>query len=357
MSAATEDLKEKQISAARISALLNPLTFVIINLAVVGLIRRGAIQVELGILSQGLVIALYNYMSQILVELIKLANLIINMTKAAACGGRIAQLLSVEPDQENGTCREEIRGSVEFKDVSLTYPGAKEPSLEHITFSAMPGETVGILGGTGSGKSSLVNLIPRLYDITSGSLLIDGREVSAYDLTTLRSAVGIVPQNPRLFRGTVRSNLLWGNDRATEEELLDALKTAQGLEIIEKKKEGLDAPVDQDGVNFSGGQRQRLTIARALVRKPRILILDDSASALDYATEAALRQAIREMEDPPLTLIVSQRASSICHADRILTLEDGHMAGIGTHEQLLKTCPVYQEVYASQFPGEVKDRE
>ena len=350
----TEDLTKQQISAGRISALLNPLTFVIINMAVIILIKIGAIQVSRGILTQGLVIALYNYMSQILVELIKLANLIINMTKAAACAGRLSQLLAIEPDQKNGTCQDAIKGEVEFKEVSVSYEGAAAPALDHISFQAHPGETIGIIGGTGAGKSTLVNLIPRLYDFQDGNLLIDGKKAEEYDLPYLRQQIGLVPQNAKLFRGTIRSNLLWGNENASQEELYAALKTAQAMDVVEGRQEGLDSAVEQEGLNLSGGQRQRLTIARALVRKPRILILDDSASALDYGTEARLRKALRNMENPPTTFIVSQRAASVMQADKILVLDDGELAGMGTHEQLLKDCKVYQEIYFSQFPREVK---
>lgn len=347
---ATKDLTEKQISAGRISALLNPITFVIINLAVVGLIRRGALQVELGILTQGAVIALYNYMSQILVELIKLANLIINMTKAAACAGRVSELLSIESDQKDGEISGGLSGQVEFQDVSCRYAGASEDSLEHVSFRAEPGQLIGIIGSTGSGKSTLVSLIPRLYDLTGGRLLLDGVEVEKRRLSDLRSQIALVPQSPRLFRGTIRSNLLWGNESAREEELLEALTAAQAMDIIKEK--GLDGEVEQEGLNFSGGQRQRLTIARALVGKPKILILDDSASALDFATEAKLRQAVGKLSCT--TFLVSQRAASIRYADQILTMEDGHLVGQGTHEELLKTCSVYREICSSQFPKEVK---
>ncbi len=350
----TEDLARRQLSAGRISALLNPVTFVIINLAVVLLVQQGALRVEQGILTQGLVIALYNYMSQILVELIKLANLIITMTKAAACGSRISGILALSSDQESGgeSC-EKFQGEVEFLDVTACYAGASEPSLEHISFHAAPGEVVGVIGSTGSGKSTLVNLIPRLYDPASGTVRLDGKDAAVYDLEALRGCIGVVPQETRLFQGTIRSNLLWGNPQATEEELREALDVAQAREIAESRTEGLDAIVEQGGVNFSGGQRQRLTIARALVRKPKILILDDSASALDYATDARLRQAIRAMKNPPTTFLVSQRAASVRYADRILVLEDGKLVGQGTHEELLSTCEVYQEIYYSQFPREV----
>ena len=350
----TAELTGRQLSAGRISALMNPITFVVVNLAVVILIRVGALKVEHGILTQGLVIALYNYMSQILVELIKMANLIITITKAVACGNRVQSVLELETDQKNGTADASgVRGEVEFRNVTARYQGAAEPSLEKISFKACPGETVGIIGGTGSGKTTLVNLIPRLYDAESGEVLIDGRQVAEYDIASLKTAIGIVPQKAVLFKGTIRDNLRWGNENATDEELWQALETAQAAEVVRGKEGELDASVEQGGVNFSGGQRQRLTIARALVRKPAILILDDSASALDYATDAKLRMAIRAMENPPTTFIVSQRAASVRYADEILVLDDGELAGQGTHEELLKNCAVYQEIYYSQFPGEV----
>ena len=350
----TAELTFRQLSAGRISALMNPVTFVAVNLAVVILIQVGALKVEHGILTQGLVIALYNYMSQILVELIKMANLIITITKAVACGNRVQNVLSLTPDQENGCINgAEIRGEVEYRDVSVRYSGAAEPSLEHISFKVEAGKTVGIIGGTGSGKTTLVNLIPRLYDAASGEVLIDSRPAGEYDMDSLKHAIGIVPQKAVLFKGSIRDNLRWGNENATDEELWAALETAQAAEVVRGKEGGLDAPVDQGGVNFSGGQRQRLTIARALVRKPAILILDDSASALDYATDAKLRMAIRAMENPPTTFIVSQRAASVRYADEILVLDDGELAGQGSHEELLKSCAVYQEIYYSQFPGEV----
>ena len=349
----TEDMTRKQLSAGRISALMNPVTYVVINLAVVLLVHVGALKVESGVLTQGLVIALYNYMSQILVELIKMANLIITITKAVACGNRVASVLDLEPGQENGTrTAADMKGQVEFQDVTARYDGAGNPSLEHITFTARPGQTIGIIGGTGSGKTTLVNLIPRLYDAAGGKVLLDGVETAAYDLTSLRQAIGVVPQKAVLFKGTIRQNLLWGNASATDSDLWEALTVAQAKEVVEGKENGLDAPVEQGGVNFSGGQRQRLTIARALVRKPRILILDDSASALDYATDADLRMAIRRMENPPTTFIVSQRAASVRYADEILVLDDGVLAGKGTHDELLESCPVYQEIYYSQFPKE-----
>ena len=356
--ATTQELSQRQLKAGGISALLNPLTFVIINLAVVILVNIGAIQVEHGILTQGLVIALYNYMSQILVELIKLANLIINMTKAAACAKRVSGILDLETDQQWGTrSADGLQGRVEFRDVSARYAGAGDTSLEGVSFLAEPGTTLGIIGSTGSGKTTLVNLIPRLYDIAGGKLLLDGVPAEDYDLSSLRNRIGTVPQSPQLFRGTIRSNLQWGNPQASEEELYKALDLAQAREILSSRPEGLDAEVSQGGQNFSGGQRQRLTIARALVRHPAILILDDSASALDYATDAALRSSIRTMENPPTTFIVSQRASAVRYADQILVLDDGHVAGLGTHEALLKSCGVYAEICASQLPGEVESHD
>lgn len=349
----TQQLAKNQMSAGRISALLNPLTLVIINVAVVILIQIGAVKVDGGILSQGLVIALYNYMSQILVELIKMANLIISMTKAAACGNRVQSVLEMPLDADSKGTTQKLCGRVEFQNVAAHYSDAAEPSLEGISFVAEPGQTIGIIGGTGSGKTTLINLIPRFYDVSQGSILIDGKNVHDWNVNTLREAIGIVPQKAVLFKGTIRQNLLWGKAETTDEELLEALKTAQAENIVAGKEGGLDAMVEQGGANFSGGQRQRLTIARALVRKPRILILDDSASALDYATDAELRMAIRRMENPPLTFIVSQRAASVRFADQILVLDDGVLVGKGTHDQLLSECEVYQEIYYSQFPKEV----
>ena len=354
-SGSTADLQVKQQKAGRISNLMNPFTLVIVNLAVVILIRIGALKVYEGILTQGLVIALYNYMTQILVELVKMANLIISMTKAAACADRVAAVLEIESSQTNGSMdASEIKGAVEFRDVTARYQSAAEPSLEHISFRAEPGQTVGIIGGTGSGKTTLVNLIPRLYDAVSGEVLIDGVDVREYDFVSLRQRFGVVPQKSVLFKGSIRKNLLWGNENAADDQLWAALEVAQAREVVKSKDKELDAAVEQGGSNFSGGQRQRLAIARALVRKPAILILDDSASALDYATDARLRKAIRSMMQPPTTFIVSQRAASVRYADLILVLDDGELAGIGTHETLLENCPVYQEIYYSQFPGEVK---
>jgi len=353
----TAALKQKQMSAARISALMNPLTLVILNIAVILLLQQGGQKVYDGVLSQGLVIALYNYMTQILVELIKMANLIITITKSVACGNRISDVLSIEPEQTWGSITQPIGGKVEFCNVSAQYHGSAEPSLSDISFTAMPGQTIGVIGGTGSGKSTLVQLIPRFYDISHGQLLIDGNPIDTYTCETLRNAIGIVPQKAVLFQGTIRQNLCWGDPNASEEDLWAALSVAQAIEVVKSKAGELDAPVEQGGSNFSGGQRQRLTIARALVRKPAILILDDSTSALDYATDAALRKALREMENPPTTFIVSQRAASVRHADQILVLEDGEPVGLGTHDVLLRECSVYQEIYYSQFPKEVKTDE
>ena len=352
----TQSLTQSQLSAGRISALMNPLTFVMVNLAVVILVHIGALKVEHGILTQGLVIALYNYMTQILVELIKMANLIISMTKAAACADRVASVLDIENSQTNGTyAPETVRGEVTFDQVCARYEGSGENALDPLSFSAQSGQTIGIIGGTGSGKTTLINLIPRLYDTFSGTVRIDGVDVREYDMENLRHHIGIVPQKAVLFKGSIRQNLLWGNENATDAELWAALDIAQAREVVKDKDLELDAPVEQGGVNFSGGQRQRLTIARALVRKPAILILDDSASALDYATDAALRMAIRKMEHAPTTFIVSQRAASVRYADQILVLDDGVLVGIGTHEQLLEGCSVYQEIFYSQFPKEVTD--
>lgn len=354
----TQELTDRQLSVGRISNLMNPVTLVMINLAVVVLIRVGALKVEQGILTQGMVVALYNYMSQILVELIKMADLIINMTKAAACAGRLSNVLDMQSSQQNGDFKpERLKGAVEFRNVSARYSGAGDASLTDVSFRAEPGQTIGIIGGTGSGKTTLINLIPRLYDAEAGAVLLDGRDVREYDMTALRRCIGIVPQKAVLFKGTIRQNLRWGREDADDAMLLDALKTAQAEEIIRGREEGLDAAVEQGGVNFSGGQRQRLTIARALVRRPGILILDDSASALDYATDAALRSAIRSQENAPTTFIVSQRAASVRYADQIIVLDDGAVVGIGTHDALLESCPVYAEIFHSQFSREVTDND
>ena len=345
-------LTRMQLAVGRVSAAMNPVTYVVINAAVILLIHRGAMRVQLGDLSQGQVVALYNYMSQILVELVKMANLIILLTKAAACGDRIAGVLDVQPGQKEGTLipsADAPRGRVVFDHVCLTYQGAGAESLTDVSFTAEPGQIIGIIGGTGSGKTTLVNLIPRFYDATRGRVLVDGLNVNDMKREELRRRIAVVPQKAVLFKGTIRSNLLWGNPEADEEALRRALETAQALDVVAAKPLGLDEPVEQGGRNFSGGQRQRLTIARALVCDPEILILDDSASALDYATDAALRRAIRQMENPPTTFIVSQRAASIRFADLILVLDDGKVVGMGTHDELLAACPVYQEIYRSQF--------
>lgn len=347
-------LTNAQKYVGRISALMNPLTYILINLAVILLIHTGALRVEAGLLTQGAVVALYNYMSQILIELIKLASLIISITKGVACGNRIQavfELESGEPAKRSDKTGDPAY-AMEFQHVSFRYPLAKEDALSGVSLHLRPGETLGVIGGTGSGKTTFVNLIPRFYEATEGCVLVEGKDVLSYDVDTLRRKIGVVPQRPVLFRGTVRDNLRWGKEDAGDEELMRALTIAQADALIREKEGGLGAQVEQNGKNFSGGQRQRLTIARALVRRPSILILDDSASALDFATDAALRKAIREMEDAPAIVIVSQRTSSIQHADQILVLEDGGVAGLGIHETLLETCPVYREIYDSQFKKE-----
>ena len=352
--AENEQFTKLQMFVGKISALMNPLTFVIVNSAILVLVWTGAWRVEGGILTQGAVVALVNYMSQILVELIKLADLIINITKAVACGNRIQKVLEVEPSMENGSkeCIEEKRtpaNAVDFNHVSLTYSGAGAPSLTDIDLHVKTGQTIGIIGGTGSGKTSVVNLIPRFYDTTQGNVLVFGKPVKEQDMESLRSQIAVVPQKAVLFAGTIRENMKWGKEDATDEEIMEALTIAQAAEVVQKKEGGLDAFVEQGGKNLSGGQRQRLTIARALVRKPRILILDDSASALDFATDAALRKAIREMKNAPTVFIVSQRTSSIRFADQILVLDDGKSVGVGTHDELLASCSVYKEIYDSQY--------
>lgn len=365
-----QSLTGMQNHVGRISAFMNPVTYIIINAGIIALLYIGAFQVDTGMLTQGEVVALVNYMSQILVELIKLANLIITITKAVACGNRIESILEMKSSMpvENSGKKESEAASrinngeqsgnqkrvdseymVEFSHVGLTYQGAGAESLTDIDFKVKKGETIGIIGGTGCGKTSLVHLIPRFYDATAGEVKINGQNVKDYPLEELRQMVGIVMQKAVLFQGTIRENLCWGKEDATEEELYQALETAQAREVVEGKDGKLDAPVEQGGKNFSGGQRQRLTIARALVRKPKILILDDSASALDYATDARLRKAIREMDGNPTVFIVSQRTSSIQHADKIIVLDDGEITGIGTHEQLLENCEVYREIYESQY--------
>ena len=376
-------LAQMQKAVGKLSALMNPVTYIIINGAVIALVWTGAWQVENGAITQGEVVALVNYMSQILVELIKLANLIVTITKAIACGNRIQSVFELQPSLRNPAeaIKDTVAGggtaaqtgqkdaaaasapsgnagaasgrtavpAVSFEHVCLTYKNAGAESLTDIDFRAWPGQTIGVIGGTGSGKSSLVNLIPRFYDATKGRVLVDGRDVKEYPLKELRGKIGMVLQKSVLFQGTIRENLLWGKEDASDEELYWALEIAQARDFVEEKDGGLDAVVAQGGKNLSGGQRQRLTIARALVRKPSVLILDDSASALDYATDARLRMAIRDMEGGPTVFIVSQRAASIRHADQIIVLDDGEVAGIGTHEQLLEGCAAYQEIYYSQF--------
>ena len=345
-----ERLTDMQKFVGKISGLMNPLTYIIVNGAVVVLLHTGSIRVDQGIITTGAVVALVNYMNQILVELVKLANLIINITKSVACGNRIQSVLEIPSSMKNGSDTNLARADeVVFDHVGLTYAQAGTESLTDIDFSAKAGQTIGIIGGTGSGKSSLVNLIPRFYDATAGAVKINGKNVKDFDLETLRKMVGIVPQKAVLFKGTIEDNLRWGKKDATEEELWEALETAQAAEFVRERADGLQAKINQGGKNLSGGQRQRLTIARALVGHPGILILDYSASALDFATDAALRKALREMKGNPIVFIVSQRTSSIRHADQIIVLDDGMVAGIGTHQELLENCPVYQEIHYSQF--------
>lgn len=347
-------LANMQKAVGRISALMNPLTYVIINIAIVILIWQSAFRVNSGALTQGQLVALYNYMSQILVELIKLANLIINITKSTACADRIQAIFeihsgeSIKPSGETG----DTAYSVEFKNVSLRYRNTSEDSLSDISFKAKPGQVVGIIGGTGSGKSSVINLIPRFYEVTGGAVFVGGKNVNDYVVEELRAKIGVVPQKAVLFKGSIRENMQWGNKSATDDEIFEALTTAQGKDVVIGKG-GLDAEVEQSGRNFSGGQRQRLTIARAIVRKPDILMLDDSSSALDFATDAALRKALHDMKEKPTIFIVSQRTSSLSHADVIIVLDDGRAVGVGTHDELLNSCEVYKEIYNSQFKKEV----
>lgn len=351
-----ELLLNTQVFVGKISAAMNPVTYIIINVALVVLLWTGAVRVDNGIITQGAVVALVNYMSQILVELVKLANLIIQLTKAFACAKRVDAVFDVKPSMENGKSKEignaDSESSIAFEHVCLTYSGAGDESLTDIHFSVKKGETLGIIGGTGSGKTSVVNLIPRFYDATKGTIFINGRDIREYDIETLRSSVGVVPQKAVLFKGTIRENLLWGNENATNEDLENALCISQAKEFVDTKEGRLDFMIAQGGKNLSGGQKQRLTIARAIVRRPQILILDDSASALDFATDAKLRQAIKSMGTDMTVIIVSQRASSIQYADKIIVMEDGEMAGIGTHEELLAGNEIYQEIYYSQYPQE-----
>lgn len=353
-----EALSVMQIFVGKISACMNPVTYIIVNGAIIALIYTGAVQVNIGNLSQGEVVAIINYMNQILVELVKLANLIVTMTKALACAERVASVFDIgadaayveAQDQKLADKVDKSAPFLDFKHVSLTYQGAGAPTLQDMNFTINRGDTVGIIGGTGSGKTSLVNLIPGFYPATEGEILLEGRDIRTMSDEELRGRIGVVPQKAVLFKGTIRSNLQWGKPDATEEEMWKALELAQASEVVDGKPGKLDATVAQNGKNFSGGQRQRLTIARALVRNPEILILDDSASALDYATDAKLRAAIRTLEDKTTTFIVSQRASTIRHADKIIVLDDGEIAGMGTHDELLKDCTVYQEIYYSQYP-------
>ena len=348
-------LLSSQLFVGKISALLNPVTYVMINLAIIAVLRVGGGQVYKGILTQGQVLALYNYMSQILVELIKMANLILSMTKATASAKRVAAILALESSldvpQENPE-EPKAAPAVEFDGVTFTYPTGGAPALSDISFTLEHGKTLGIIGGTGSGKSTLIGLIPRFYDVQEGCVKVDGCDVRQYPLETLRRKIGLVPQKALLFKGTIRENLLWGDENAADDAIYDALKAAQAQEVVDGKPEGLDYEVETGGRNFSGGQRQRLTIARALVRKPEVLILDDSASALDFATDAALRHALRELPWKPVVVIISQRTASIRFADEILVLDDGKLAGRGTHDELLQTCDVYREIYESQFKKE-----
>ena len=353
-----EALSAMQIFVGKISACMNPVTYIIVNGAIIALIYTGAVQVNIGNLSQGEVVAIINYMNQILVELVKLANLIVTMTKALACAERVASVFDIgadaayvgAQDQKLADKVDKSAPFLDFKHVSLTYQGAGAPTLQDMNFTVNRGDTVGIIGGTGSGKTSLVNLIPGFYPATEGEILLEGRDIRTMSDEELRGRIGVVPQKAVLFKGTIRSNLQWGKPDATEEEMWKALELAQASEVVDGKPGKLDATVAQNGKNFSGGQRQRLTIARALVRNPEILILDDSASALDFATDAKLRAAIRTLEDKTTTFIVSQRASTIRHADKIIVLDDGEIAGMGTHDELLKDCTVYQEIYYSQYP-------
>ncbi len=356
-------LAAMQLFVGRISALANPVTYVMVNIALIALLWTGGIQVDAGNLTQGEIVALVNYMSQILVELVKLANTIVLSTKAVACGGRVQAILAVQSSMEEGdysgngsmdtqdaddTARTKGGLEVEFEHASMMYKGAGADSVSDISFTAGAGSVTGIIGGTGSGKSTLVNLIPRFYDVSEGCVKVGGRDVKSYKLDTLRQAVGIVLQKSVLFRGTIRDNILWGNPDATDEEVTEALKAAQAWEIVQGKEKGLDYVIEQGGRNLSGGQKQRLAIARALVRKPPVLVFDDSSSALDFATEAKLRKSLQELGYNPTIFIVSQRTSSIQHADNILVLEDGALAGQGTHEELVNNCEVYKEIYNSQ---------
>ena len=383
-------LRNVQVVAGRVSALMNPVTYIIINGSLMALIYVGALQIEGGILSQGQVVALINYMSQILVELIKLANLIITVTKAIACGNRIEAVMEIpagfseengetgkspmqddmkltEPKKGSGESgirlsreelpREDCPYKVVFDQVGMAYNEGGDEAISDVNLKVKKGETIGVIGGTGSGKSTLVNLIPRFYDVTRGRVLVDGIDVRDMEPEKLRSKIGMVLQKAVLFRGTIRENLFWGNEGATDEEIWKALETAQAKEFVEQKEDGLDTMIEQEGRNLSGGQRQRLSIARALVRKPEILILDDSSSALDYATDLKLRQAIKALPGDMTVFIVSQRASSLMHADQILVLDDGDVVGLGTHEELLKNCETYREIYDTQVEKKTEQQD
>ena len=352
-------LTDAQKFVGKISGLMNPVTYIIVNGALIVLIYTGALRVDAGIITQGAVVALVNYMNQILVELVKLANLIITVTKAVACGNRIQSVFEEETGMSEGnlTWPEEEQHTmpvVEFDHVNLRYAGSGEDSLTDISFRAMPGQTIGIIGGTGSGKSSVVNLIPRFYDATEGTVRIYGKDAKEYKIEDLRSHIGVVPQKAVLFQGTIAQNLRWGKETASDAELEKAIEISQAKEFVDEKENRLDYQIEQSGKNLSGGQRQRLTIARALVRNPEILILDDSASALDFATDAKLRKAIRQMDSHPVVFIVSQRTSSIQYADQILVLDDGELVGIGTHAELMNSCEIYREIYESQFETKKK---
>lgn len=349
-----EELNRVQVFVGRFSALMNPVTYLIVNGAILYLIWTGALQVEIGALQQGQVVALVNYMSQILVELVKLANLIITVTKAIACGNRIAEVLElpVETKKTEVLKKDIYKGCVAFENVTFTYHKDAQPAIEDISFVAKRGDTIGIIGGTGAGKSTIVNMLPAFYSPTKGNIYIDGVSLNAYEKDELKDKIGMVMQKAVLFKGSIADNLRFGKEDASEEELWQALSMAQAREFVEQKEGGLDFVINEGGKNLSGGQRQRLTIARALVKKPEILILDDSASALDYATDAALRKALKETGKDQITFIVSQRAASIMHADLILVLDEGELVGKGRHEDLLKDCQVYKEIYDSQFGGE-----
>lgn len=349
-------LNKLQLFVGKISITMNPATYVVINGAIIAILWIGGQRVNTGSLTQGQIVALVNYMSQILIELIKLANLIINLTKAFACARRIEDIFNIQNSMVEGmkTEGEDKENAVQFINAGLVYNDAKETAIEGINLTVKRGQTIGIIGGTGSGKTSFVNLIPRFYDAAIGEVKVDGTNVKEYNTKALREKIGIVPQKALLFKGTIRSNLLWGNENASEEELVEALKISQSYDFVKEKEGGMDAEVAQNGKNFSGGQRQRLTIARALVKKPEILILDDSSSALDYATDAQLRKDIKNIKDVTV-FVVSQRTASIMHADQIVVLDDGQVVGVGTHEELLRECVVYQEIYESQFKTTKKE--